>query len=166
MGTGLAKCERPLLMLSTRPVGHARRSGYQLLAWSSAEPVGRSTHRALSVAELLSLNQGQLIEIGSHTVTHPFLSTLPAALQRDEIQRSKACLERMLRSPVTSFAYPHGDYGTDTIAMVRETEFACACSTLVGSVRGCSDRFQLPRMVVQDWDGEEFERRLSEWFRC
>lgn len=138
----------------------------QLLAWSGAEPGGRSTHPSLSVAELLSLNQGHLIEIGSHTVTHPFLSTLPAALQRDEIQRSKSWLEKMLSSPVTSFAYPHGDYGTGTIAMVREAEYTCACSTFVGSVRRCSDRFQLPRMVVQDWDGEEFARRLSEWFRC
>jgi peptidoglycan/xylan/chitin deacetylase (PgdA/CDA1 family) len=137
----------------------------QLLVWSGAEPVSRSTHRHLSPEELLTLNQGELIEVGSHTVTHPFLSTLPTALQRDEIQHSKACLEQIIGHPVKSFAYPHGDYTLTTVGMVREAGFACACSVLAGSVRGRTDRFQLPRVVVQDWDGEEFARRLSRWFR-
>jgi peptidoglycan/xylan/chitin deacetylase (PgdA/CDA1 family) len=137
----------------------------QLMAWSGSEPPGRSTHRPLSCAELLTLNQGELIEIGSHTVTHPFLSTLPVASQQDEIRRSKACLETLLGHPVRSFAYPHGDYTTDTVNMVREAGYTNACSSVVDSVRGRTDPFQLPRVVVQDWDGEEFARRVWRWFQ-
>jgi peptidoglycan/xylan/chitin deacetylase (PgdA/CDA1 family) len=138
----------------------------QLLAWSSADPLGRPNYRPLSVAELLTLHQGRLIEIGAHTVTHPFLSRLTEALQRDEICRCKAWLESVLGSPVTTIAYPHGDYTMATVNVVREAGFECACSTVFGSVRGYADRFQLPRIGVRGCDGEEFARELSEWFRC
>ena len=136
----------------------------QLFAWAGGDSVSRSTHRTLSPAELATLQRGGLIEIGAHTVTHPFLSRLPEALQRDEIHRSKADLETTLGSAITSFAYPHGDYTTATVAVVREAGFTNACSTVPESVQTGIDSFQLPRIVVEDWDGEEFARRLSKWF--
>ena len=136
----------------------------QLLTWSSLKPVSRSVHLPLSVAELLALNSGGVIEVGAHSVTHPHLSALPAVAQRHEIQQSKLCLEEMLGCPVRSFAYPHGDYTKDTVRMVREAGFARACSTIADSVRGSADPFRLPRIEVHDCDGEEFARRLSPWF--
>ena len=100
-------------------------------------------------------------------MTHPALSALPAALQRDEILKSKARLEEFLGSPVDSFAYPYGkrgDYTAETVAIVQEAGFSCACSNFAGVVERLSNPFQLPRMHVQDWDGDEFARRLSRWF--
>jgi len=137
----------------------------QIVAWSGTELASRPTHRQVSLAELSALSQGGLIEVGSHTETHPFLSTLPAASQRDEIQLSKEELEKMLGHPVGSFAYPHGDYNTETVRIVREAGFACACSSVLDMVQPGTDRFQLPRIPVQDWDGEEFSKQLSRWFR-
>jgi peptidoglycan/xylan/chitin deacetylase (PgdA/CDA1 family) len=139
----------------------------ELLVWASAKPETRPTHRTLSLEEGLTLARGKLIEVGSHTVTHSALAALPAVLQRDEIQRSKVHLEEILGHPVTSFAYPYGgpsDYTAETAAIVREAGFACACSTLAGVVGRTTDRFQLPRVQVNDWDGEEFARQLTLWF--
>lgn len=132
-----------------------------LLAWSGAGPVNRPTHRPLSSAQVSAL--GELIEVGAHTVTHPFLSALPPAAQWDEIRHSKARLEEITGSPVTSFAYPYGDYTAETATLVREAGFARACSTETGTVWRRTDPFRLPRVEVQDWDGEEFARRLSKW---
>ena len=87
-------------------------------------------------------------------------------MQRDEIQRSKNRLEEILDRPVTSFAYPYGtqkDYTTETVALVREAGFVCACSAVEGIVGSSTDRFQFPRVFVQDWEGEEFAKRLSNW---
>lgn len=141
-----------------------RRMLNKLLTWAGAQPKGRLTHRSLTMVEVSTLEQGELLEVGSHTVTHPFLSALPVALQRDEIQQSKARLEEIIGHPVSSFAYPYGDYTAESIAVVQEAGFTCACSCVVNSVQPYTDQFQLPRLEVKDWDGEEFARRLSRWF--
>ncbi|NEO95507.1 MAG: polysaccharide deacetylase family protein [Moorea sp. SIO3G5] len=131
--------------------------------WANAEPIGRSTHRSMSREELLALEEGGLIEVGAHTVTHPFLSKLPVASQQDEIQQSKHYLEEILGHPVTSFSYPHGDYTADTISIIQEAGFTCACCSVVDRVQEDSNSFLLPRVEVQDWDGKTFARWLSRW---
>jgi peptidoglycan/xylan/chitin deacetylase (PgdA/CDA1 family)/SAM-dependent methyltransferase len=139
----------------------------ELLAWAGAKPVARTAHRFLSLEEAITLSRGGLIEVGAHTVTHPALSALPIASQRDEIRQSKDRLEEVMGRPVTSFAYPYGtqdDYAAETVALVREAGFACACSAVEDTVGSSTDRFQLPRVFVQDWDGEEFAKQLLRWF--
>jgi peptidoglycan/xylan/chitin deacetylase (PgdA/CDA1 family) len=154
-------------LLQPLPEGARRTVLDELLAWSGAEPVSRPTHRSLSLAETCALAHGDLIEVGAHTVTHSSLSALPMAAQRDEVERSKACLEAVLGHPITSFSYPYGkqcDYTQETVAIVRQAGFACACSNFAGVVGRGTDRFQLPRVNVQDCDGETFARQLLSWF--
>jgi peptidoglycan/xylan/chitin deacetylase (PgdA/CDA1 family) len=140
----------------------------ELRAWANMQPETKPTHRPLSLDEVSRLVEGDLINIGSHSVTHAVLSTLPLATQRAEIQRSKTFLEELVGRTVTSFAYPYGsehDYTADTVALVREARFDCACSTLPTVVTKDTDCYQLPRLQVQDWNGDEFARQLSMWFR-
>jgi peptidoglycan/xylan/chitin deacetylase (PgdA/CDA1 family) len=109
--------------------------------------------------EVRRLAEGGLVEVGSHTVTHPVLSRLSTDSQRNEIQASKAHLEEILGQPVKSFACPFGgaaDYSTETISILREVGYDCACSNFPGVVWGSTDRYQLPRIDVRDWDGEQF----------
>ncbi|MDX6501688.1 MAG: hypothetical protein QOG23_4948 [Blastocatellia bacterium] len=139
----------------------------ELQEWSKTGISGRRTHEVLSRAEIRELDDGGLVEVGAHTVTHPVLSSISVDAQRDEIRNSKLELEAILEKPVTSFAYPYGqrgDYTATTVKLVREAGFACVCSNFTGVVQSGADRFQLPRFVVRDWDGDEFERRLKEWF--
>lgn len=49
-------------------------------------------------------------EICSHTVTHPFLTTLNATTLDYELQHSKQYLESIIGQPVLNFASPYGDY--------------------------------------------------------
>jgi len=49
-------------------------------------------------------------EIGSHTVTHPRLPTIPESEAKQEITDSKAMLEDITGRPITSFCYPGGAY--------------------------------------------------------
>jgi peptidoglycan/xylan/chitin deacetylase (PgdA/CDA1 family) len=150
---------------SNLPEGERRHVLDELLAWSAAAPVSRPTHRPVSAEELVVLGKGELIEIGSHTVTHPFLSRLPAVLQEDELRKSRSCLEEIIGADVTSFSYPHGAYSRKTAALTAAAGYTCACSTRAQPVRAYTGSFELPRMMVQDWGGEEFARRLSAWFR-
>jgi hypothetical protein len=41
----------------------------------------------------------------------------------------------------------------------------CACTSFADVIWRGSERFQLPRVLVRDWSGEELARRLWRWFR-
>ena len=128
----------------------------------------RPSHRALSAAEVARLADGGLVEVGAHTVTHPVLSQLAVEQQQLEIRQSKGALEEMVGRPVTSFSYPYGSrshYSADTVRLVREAGFQCACSNFEGRVRKGADPYQLPRFLVRDLDGDAFARQLRAWFR-
>jgi peptidoglycan/xylan/chitin deacetylase (PgdA/CDA1 family) len=138
----------------------------QLGEWAGVQRAPRDSHRLLSLEEVGALAREELVEIGAHTVTHPTLSGLPAEVQRSEILKSKADLEEIAGRPVSAFAYPFGrrsDYDSRTLTLVREGGFTCACCNFPGRVDLSSDRFELPRLLVQDWDGGDFAARLSWW---
>jgi peptidoglycan/xylan/chitin deacetylase (PgdA/CDA1 family) len=137
----------------------------ELLRWAGREALPRPSHRVLSDDELVRLSEGGLVEVGAHTVTHPVLSELPAAAQWNEIGQSKAYLEKLLGSTVTTFAYPYGAYTPGTAAIVQAAGFHSACAALSRTVRGGTDRFQLPRVLARDWDGEAFDRHLGAFFQ-
>lgn len=139
----------------------------QLAAWSKLEKVGRSWNLPLSTSELCSLADGKLVEIGCHTMTHSVLSLLDKETQRIEIADSKEKLERILGQPIDSFSYPFGgfdDYTGDTVQLVKAIGFHSACSNFPSLVNKRTDLFQLPRFVVRDWNGDEFEQRIKAFF--
>jgi peptidoglycan/xylan/chitin deacetylase (PgdA/CDA1 family) len=135
----------------------------QLLAWAGRRRRIRDSHRTLSAAQVRSIAVNPLIEVGTHTATHPLLAALPAASQRVEIEGSKSCLEGLLGRPVRSLAYPYGSHSLETVAIVKELGLAWACSTNLGVVTRDTDALRLPRFVVGDWSGDEFARRLKAW---
>ena len=140
----------------------------ELQEWSGRGATPRQSHRALSHEEIRQLADGGLVEIGAHTVTHPVLSAIPPTQQQKEISESKTELEQILNQPVVSFAYPYGtreDYTRDSVEIVKQAKFSCACSNFKGVVQPRTSLYELPRFVVRDWDGEEFERHLRGWFR-
>jgi peptidoglycan/xylan/chitin deacetylase (PgdA/CDA1 family) len=151
-------------VLQLLPERERAKAMQDLRVWASEKSGPRSTHRLLTREEIVSLAQGGLVDVGSHTRTHPVLSELSPRSQREEVGLSKACLESILGRPITSLAYPYGSYQSETISIVHEAGFSCACSTVETAVREGCDRLQLPRVEIKDWDGEEFNRRLRAWF--
>jgi len=125
--------------------------------------------RSLRTGELQELAASPFMEIGAHTVRHEVLAALPAERQRQEIEGSRAALAAALGRPVRTFSYPYGarsDYTPETVHLVREAGFACACANFHGLVRRGADSFQLPRVVIRNWDGPAFARRLHIWMGC
>ena len=137
----------------------------ELLAWSGKKTVQFSSNCTLSKKELLMLKQGELITIGAHTVTHPFLSMLSESRQQDEIIQSKIVLEEYLGQQVNLFAYPYGNHSMQTKAIVQEAGFACACTIDQECVWHNSDPYLLPRITARDQEGEKFLRQLNQILR-
>jgi hypothetical protein len=139
----------------------------QLLEWSgivwSSELL---PYRGLSENEVVQLGEGSLVEIGGHTVSHPILSGLSAAEQRNEIAECKRQLEETLGRPIANFAYPYGGrshYTQETTVAVRDAGFETGCANFEGAVRRGTDVWQLPRVLVRDWNGEQFGSHLRNW---
>jgi peptidoglycan/xylan/chitin deacetylase (PgdA/CDA1 family) len=137
------------------------------LAAASGKCQPRATHRTMTEDEVRQLENGGLVEIGAHTMTHPTLAAHCAELQREEIEQSKACLERMLDKPVRSFAFPFGtrdDYTAETVWILEQAGFLASCTTNPGLVDRLNDPLQIPRVAIRDCDGDVFRRQLEDWF--
>lgn len=120
--------------------------------------------RPLKRGELIKLGKGPLLEIGSHTLTHPRLSQLGQKKQNEEILQSKINLGKILHKEISGFSYPFGtasDYDRETVELVRKAGYDYACSNIRGIVTDTSDRFELPRFLVRNWGLKEFILRFT-----
>lgn len=90
------------------------------------------------------------IEVGSHTMSHRELTSLsqPEELAF-ELEESKALLEKILKTSVTSFCYPRGAYNEMVIEAVKKAGFSAACSIQRGSFHhDPKERFCLKRVRI------------------
>jgi len=94
------------------------------------------------------------MEFGSHTVSHPILSTITdPSLLRWELEESKATIERETGRPVVALAYPVGGRDAANDAVLAATaragyQFAFTYQPGVNRI-GSSDRFRLKRLAVE-----------------
>jgi peptidoglycan/xylan/chitin deacetylase (PgdA/CDA1 family) len=96
--------------------------------------------------ELRSLDR-DLITIGSHTLSHPILTTLSAEEIESEILESRRCLEQRLQRNVDFFCYPNGAYDKRAYQLVQKT-YRAAVTTESGIIDGSQglDLHRLPRI--------------------
>jgi peptidoglycan/xylan/chitin deacetylase (PgdA/CDA1 family) len=93
------------------------------------------------------------IAIGSHTVRHPVLTTIPAEEAAWELRESKRVIEAEIGRAVTLFAYPVGKrehYSAGIMRLVADAGYAAALTTRPGSNARTEDRLELRR--IRSWD--------------
>ena len=152
-----------------RGLGHHERDEAleRLFEWARTNRRSRENMRALDETELQTLAALDGADIGGHTVTHPVLSSLSAQEQYAEITSGRARLREITGTAVESFAYPHGtprDYTAGTVKIVADAGFLRACAAVGGCVGIGADPYQLPRFMVEDWTGAEFDSQLRAVF--
>ena len=87
-------------------------------------------------------------EIGSHTMTHPDLTTTPEDSAWKEISHSKMSLEALLETSVRSFAYPYGSLTPSLKNMVADAGYSLACGVYTGPASLCEDPYDIRRIMV------------------
>ncbi len=105
----------------------------------------------LSIEELRKLAESPLVEVGSHSLSHPSLPRLEPDAMLREVRDSRRTLEEELGGTVDSFAYPYGeraDFSVEVARAVRESGYRCALTGVPGTVRHGDDIFQLNRISI------------------
>jgi peptidoglycan/xylan/chitin deacetylase (PgdA/CDA1 family) len=112
-----------------------------------------------------SLAAHPLASVGAHTVSHPPLKLLTAAMARQEIEENKKFLEGLTGSEVRHFAYPYGRSGAcgpRDEHIVRLTGFVSAVTAENSAVLGEPNYFSLPRICVDGHSNNiSFEGEVS-----
>ena len=93
------------------------------------------------------------IDFGSHTRTHPILSTVSIEQATDEIKGSKKTLEDRLNRRVSALAYPSGkphEINDAVVDITRESGFSFAFTTVNGTVAPTDNPLRLKRVLFFD----------------
>jgi peptidoglycan/xylan/chitin deacetylase (PgdA/CDA1 family) len=113
--------------------------------------------RALSAAGM---------QIGCHSLTHPYLTrVVKDETLRHEILGAKQIIESRVGVPVTTFAYPFGQYNEKVVAAVKEAGFTSARSTWPGVVHSEEGLFSLTGLLRTESEpslAAAMERYLAE----
>lgn len=151
----------------TFPLGtleQCRRSWYALaaLAKASGDPVVfcrrlaktypippevAALYAGMTSEQLREAGRGDLLEIGGHTVTHPYLDQLPREAQAQEILDGRRVLSELLGKPVRYFAYPGGEYNAETLELVRAAGFEAAFAVTPRDLE-TSSQFEIERVGI------------------
>lgn len=90
----------------------------------------------------------QGFEIGSHSMTHPYLPDLDEGTLRHEIVDSKSELENITGRPVEHFSCPGGRYDQRAIDVARSAGYRSFANSRLQANSPASDRFALGRVAV------------------
>jgi peptidoglycan/xylan/chitin deacetylase (PgdA/CDA1 family) len=89
------------------------------------------------------------MEIGSHSVTHPRLSSLDSETLVREVEDSRLMLSEIVNSPVEGFSYPYGDLDGPAVRAAREAGYVYAVATKTQVESGLHD---WPRTYIGEKD--------------
>ena len=137
----------------------------QLRSVTNTPLAARPSYRGMAPSELKALAAETLITLGAHTISHCDLVARTPTEQQTEMAGSKKQLEEFIGRPVAHFSYPYGSCHDELVASCAASSFRSAVSCDELPVERSSHPHCLPRFLVRNWKGAEFERRLQEFFR-
>jgi peptidoglycan/xylan/chitin deacetylase (PgdA/CDA1 family) len=126
-------------------------------AYIGAQPIQFKGKDCLTWNEVRELRKHG-VSFGSHTVTHPQLTSMDAAGVRSELVHSKQVLEDNLGEAADCFAYPYA-FPEDNVSFVRmlrdtlvEAGYRQGVSTRIGTARPQEDCYFLRRLPMNALD--------------
>jgi len=98
------------------------------------------------IAEMASSG---LVRIGSHTISHPYLTTLGAAELTDELDISRGILEEITGQSCDAVSYPYGDYNQAVINAALSCGYKYAFTTLQPIFWRTGNVMSVPRWGIE-----------------
>jgi len=136
---------------------------FVVTGWIRTGPPGNSPDETMSAEELVELAAAGMT-IGSHTATHPRLTSLDDAAIGQEMCQSRDALAAILGAPPRWLCYPYGNWSERVERQAQAAGYAGACSTMRDNRPRVQQLFHLPRvMVMNDTTPARLGYMLS-WF--
>jgi peptidoglycan/xylan/chitin deacetylase (PgdA/CDA1 family) len=101
----------------------------------------------------------RVVTLGSHTMSHPILTSLSAEETEAETRDSRQTLEQRLERAVTIFCYPNGDLNESALASARRY-YRSAVTVARGTINGNADPHLLPRYSANAQRSRRLVRRM------
>ena len=109
---------------------------------------GEVPARLMDVAQVRDwLAEGH--DIGSHTLSHPFLTKVSKAQARKEVRSSKAKLEDIFGRCIRHFCYPYDVWNQEMQDLVAEAGYKTGCTTELGVNPRGTDPLALRRFTAR-----------------
>jgi peptidoglycan/xylan/chitin deacetylase (PgdA/CDA1 family) len=119
----------------------------------------------MSADQLLKLRPG-LVQIGSHSRTHPVIPFLSDVEMRHELRSSRATLEELLQREVTLFSFPYGEFSEDAVRCCREAGYRRVFTVLPYSAFSRADEYAVGRVEAHPDDSLlEFRLKIAGAYR-
>jgi peptidoglycan/xylan/chitin deacetylase (PgdA/CDA1 family) len=145
-------CETDLLAIA--PV--LKQFGFNATFYVTAGVLGKPGY--VSTDQLRELSR-MGFEIGSHSMTHPYLTDLDEAGLNREIADSKTALEKIIQQPVHHFSCPGGRYDARTISAAKNAGYRTMATSIPQANSPSTDPFSLGRIAItRGLSTSQFER--------
>ncbi len=102
----------------------------------------------LPAGAVAALAQNPRVELGAHTVSHPYLDELELPEIAIELAESRRALERHAGREIRSFAYPHGAYSREVRAGVAAAGFRSAAAVKNALSHRADDPLAIARLTI------------------
>lgn len=99
------------------------------------------------------------VEIGCHSLTHPYLTDLDDARLREETAGAKEQLEQIAGVRVEHYSCPGGRWDKRVRKAVQQADFRTMATSMTGINSASTDRYMLSRVAILDgFSGEDLLR--------
>jgi len=120
----------------------------------------------ITADELKVISENEYITIGSHSLTHPILTSCSVETQRQELYESKTILSQLLNKEVDYLAYPNGNFDDNTIEIAKQCGYKLGFTTNPGRIDIEEvNPYMIPRNALYDNGGyyENISKILGIW---
>lgn len=99
--------------------------------------------------EQAKMMEGNRIDIGSHTVSHPILTNTEGDRLASELERSRVVIQDRMQKENVHFCYPNGNVGKRERDAAEAAGYASAVTTEIRLCENKDDKFLIPRIDAE-----------------
>lgn len=117
---------------------------------------------AMTKQQLIAIAQHPLVDVQSHSYSHPILTQLDETELQTELEQSQKELSQLLNKEIYAFSYPNGSLSKREIEAVSKY-YKCAFTTQSNYPSFGSNPLAIPRIALADDYWSNLAKMMGTW---